>query len=75
MPTDSLPQNPARPSSPSATGKPVDTGLICLLILARFYDLPADEAQLRHLFVPSGKHFRMSTCFAPPSTWDSKPEW
>src|SRR6476660_1883046 len=57
MPTDSLPKNPARPSSPSATREPVDTGLICLLILARFYDLPADEAQLRHLFVPSGKAF------------------
>jgi ATP-binding cassette, subfamily B, bacterial HlyB/CyaB len=28
----------------------VDTGLICLLILARFYDLPADGSQLRHQF-------------------------
>ena len=35
----------------------MDTGLICLLILARFHDLPADGAQLRHLFVPSGKAF------------------
>jgi subfamily B ATP-binding cassette protein HlyB/CyaB len=29
---------------------PTDTGLIGLLILARFYDLPADGAQLRHRF-------------------------
>jgi subfamily B ATP-binding cassette protein HlyB/CyaB len=27
-----------------------DTGLLCLLILARFYDLPADGSQLRHQF-------------------------
>jgi len=34
-----------------------DTGLICLLILARFHDLPADPAQLRHQFVQSGSTF------------------
>jgi subfamily B ATP-binding cassette protein HlyB/CyaB len=33
----------------------VDTGLICLLILARFYDLPADGSQLRHQFAQSGQ--------------------
>jgi subfamily B ATP-binding cassette protein HlyB/CyaB len=27
-----------------------DTGLLCLLLLARFYDLPADAAQVRHQF-------------------------
>lgn len=32
-----------------------DTGLICLLILARLYDLPADGAQLRHQFAQSGQ--------------------
>jgi subfamily B ATP-binding cassette protein HlyB/CyaB len=32
-----------------------DTGLICLLILARFYDLPADGSQLRHQFAQSGR--------------------
>lgn len=32
-----------------------DTGLICLLILARFYDLPADGSQLRHLYAQSGQ--------------------
>ena len=32
-----------------------DTGIICLLILARFYDLPADGSQLRHQFAQSGQ--------------------
>ena len=34
-----------------------DTGLTCLLILARFYDLPADGSQLRHQFTQSGQMF------------------
>lgn len=34
---------------------PPDTGLICLLILARFYDLPADGSQLRHQFAQLGQ--------------------
>ena len=33
----------------------MDTGLICLLILARFHDLPADGAQLQHQFAQSGQ--------------------
>ena len=33
----------------------MDTGLICLLILARFYDLPADGPQLRQQFAQSGE--------------------
>jgi subfamily B ATP-binding cassette protein HlyB/CyaB len=33
----------------------LDTGLNCLLLLARFYDLPADGAQLRHQFAQSGQ--------------------
>jgi subfamily B ATP-binding cassette protein HlyB/CyaB len=32
-----------------------DTGLVCLLILARFFGVPADGGQLRHLFAESGK--------------------
>ncbi|MBK9307853.1 MAG: type I secretion system permease/ATPase [Nitrospira sp.] len=32
-----------------------DTGLICLLILARFHDLPANGSQLQHLFAQSGQ--------------------
>lgn len=34
---------------------PTDSGLICLLILARFHDLPADGSQLRHQFAQSGQ--------------------
>lgn len=40
--------------SSSATTGP-DTGLMCLLILARYYDMPADGAQLRHQFAQSGQ--------------------
>lgn len=32
-----------------------DTGLICLLLLARFYELPADGSQLRHLYARPGQ--------------------
>jgi len=32
----------------------IDTGLVCLLILARFYGLPADGAQIRHQFGGTG---------------------
>ena len=40
----------------SSSAPPVsDTGLISLLILARFYELPADGAQLRHQFAQSGQ--------------------
>lgn len=34
-----------------------DSGLICLLILARFYSLPANGEQLRHQFGETGKVF------------------
>jgi ATP-binding cassette, subfamily B, bacterial HlyB/CyaB len=43
--------------SPSAAAGITDTGLICLLILARLYDLPADGSQLRHQFAQSGQLF------------------
>ena len=35
--------------------KNIDTGLACLLILARYFGMPADGGQLRHLFGESGK--------------------
>lgn len=43
--------------SASAVSGVTDSGLLCLLILARFYDLPADGSQLCHQFVSSGKTF------------------
>jgi subfamily B ATP-binding cassette protein HlyB/CyaB len=45
---------PAVPPPSPAAGT-ADTGLTCLLILARFYDLPADGSQLRHQFAQSGQ--------------------
>jgi subfamily B ATP-binding cassette protein HlyB/CyaB len=41
-------------TSPSRADGP-DTGLTCLLILARYYGMPADGGQLRHQFGESGK--------------------
>ena len=35
----------------ASTGKPPDTGLGCLVIIARFLGVAADERQLRHRFV------------------------
>ncbi|MDH5670455.1 MAG: ABC transporter transmembrane domain-containing protein, partial [Nitrospira sp.] len=53
MPDEVSEPSPASSSTPAA---PVpDTGLLCLLILARFYDLPADGSQLRHQFAQSGQ--------------------
>ncbi len=46
---------PSDSVQPNTVGGVTDTGLICLLILARFYDLPADGAQLRHQFAQSGQ--------------------
>jgi subfamily B ATP-binding cassette protein HlyB/CyaB len=43
------------PAATSGSTGAADTGLTCLLILARFYDLPADGSQLRHQFAQSGQ--------------------
>jgi subfamily B ATP-binding cassette protein HlyB/CyaB len=43
------------PAAISGSTGASDTGLLCLLILARFYDLPADGSQLRHQFAQSGQ--------------------
>ncbi len=56
MPADVGTAPPSSDSIPlSAVTGVTDTGLICLLILARFYDLPADGSQLRHQFAQSGQ--------------------
>src|SRR3989454_763512 len=47
----------AGPSPQQEQAHQPDTGLVCLLILARFYGVPADGAQLRHLFGQSTKPF------------------
>ena len=46
---------PSDSTPPSVAAGVTDSGLICLLILARFYDLPADGSQLRHQFAQSGQ--------------------
>jgi len=46
--------------SSSAPEEKMDTGLLCLGMLSRFYGLPADPAQLRHQFGESGKLFTSS---------------
>lgn len=42
-------------SSSLAAATPVDSGAVCLVLLARFFGLPADEPQLRHQFGQSGQ--------------------
>ncbi|ULA65543.1 MAG: Toxin RTX-I translocation ATP-binding protein [Nitrospira sp.] len=49
--------SPEGQASEAGNGPLVDTGLLCLLILARFYDLPADAGQLRHQFAQSNHVF------------------
>ncbi|HEX5646842.1 MAG TPA: type I secretion system permease/ATPase, partial [Nitrospira sp.] len=58
MPPDAVSDPPLSQSDPSLPSPPSnvpDTGLMCLLILARFYDLPADGSQLRHQFAQPGQ--------------------
>ena len=52
---NSGPQRLGNTSTGSVNEMPADSGLICLLILARFHDLPADGSQLRHQFAQSGQ--------------------
>src|SRR2546430_17710697 len=55
-PSGTAPED-AGPSPQQEQAHQPDTGLVCLLILARFYGVPADGAQLRHLFAQSTKPF------------------
>lgn len=54
---NSGPQWADNSSAGLVNGAPMDSGLTCLLIIARFHDLPADGSQLRHQFAQSGKVF------------------
>ncbi len=42
---------------PHIVSESIDTGLHCLIIISRFYNLPADAAQLQHQFGQSGQVF------------------
>src|SRR5262249_3724140 len=48
-----VPLGPNISASPSPPAS--DTGRICLVILTRFHDCPADGSQLRHLYAHSGQ--------------------
>lgn len=50
----SLP-DPSAPPPRAVPHQEPDSGLLCLLILARFFDLPADGEQIRHQFAETGK--------------------
>lgn len=52
---NSGPQWAHNTSAASVNGALADRGLTCLLIIARFHDLPADGSQLRHQFAQSGQ--------------------
>ncbi|MCP4699583.1 MAG: type I secretion system permease/ATPase, partial [Gammaproteobacteria bacterium] len=43
--------------TPENTSADVDTGLVCLTLLARFHNLPADADQLKHHFARSSRFF------------------
>jgi len=43
------------PPDSSQSLQDLDTGLVCLLILARYFGVPADSDQLRHQFGETGK--------------------
>lgn len=42
---------------PQPTGASLDSGLICLVIMAQFHRIAASPEQLAHEFSPSGAHF------------------
>lgn len=42
---------------PHVVPESIDTGLNCLVIISRFYNLPADAAQLQHQFGQSDQVF------------------
>lgn len=49
---------PDLPSADTRGQAPADTGLACLLLLARYFGVPADGAQLRHQFGQPAEPFR-----------------
>jgi subfamily B ATP-binding cassette protein HlyB/CyaB len=64
--------NPSPEANVKATSQvaasQLDTGLTCLLILARFFGVPANGDQLRHQFSESGKVLSDTDLCALPGT-------
>ncbi|MBS0156459.1 MAG: type I secretion system permease/ATPase [Nitrospira sp.] len=52
--TETRPPDQSGPIPASSASDESDTGLLSLLIIAQYYDLPADGWQLRHQFAQSG---------------------
>ncbi|MFO0777772.1 MAG: cysteine peptidase family C39 domain-containing protein [Nitrospira sp.] len=52
--TETTPPDQSDPIPASSASDESDTGLLSLLIIAQYYDLPADGWQLRHQFAQSG---------------------
>jgi len=50
-------QDPVTAAHPTPSPQEVDTGLVCLLILARYFGMAADGEQLRHECGASGQTF------------------
>ncbi|KAF0191126.1 MAG: protein-1 exporter [Gammaproteobacteria bacterium] len=48
------------PAKSSASVEPIDTGLACLVMLARFHSVAADPDQLKHEFGDGGRPFGVS---------------
>ncbi|HMS83187.1 MAG TPA: type I secretion system permease/ATPase [Nitrospira sp.] len=46
--------HPSDPIPPPLASNMSDSGLLCLLIIAQYYDLPVNGSQLRHQFAQSG---------------------
>ena len=51
---ETTPPHQSEPIPPSSVLDESDTGLLSLLIIAQYYDLPADGSQLRYQFARSG---------------------
>ena len=45
---------PSDPIAPPLASEVSDSGLLCLLIIAQYYDLPVNGSQIRHQFAHSG---------------------
>src|SRR5688500_16072995 len=48
-------------ASPSVAGQKIDSGLICLLMMARYFNIPAEAKQLEHELARPGLAFDTAT--------------
>jgi hypothetical protein len=48
---------------------PKDTALICLVTVARIFEVPADPEQIRRAFVVTGRPMDKISFIRPPRRW------